>query len=318
MKKILILILSLFVCFHSYSQKKKPKSIQQQADEYIIRFDKLSPIEKRQASANLVNSLNRMDSNSRALWLSALLIAESKIKKKPQEDPVMSDANIEKGIIKITKANMQAYYFDPMQDSLVSIKIIEKMSNKDWALRTNTILQNKIDTTKTYLASLKQERLDLKKKIPENYNYKNDPTDSLYDYRTRIEYLEQEIPDITNKLIHYPELLLKGISNDLDKINWEDEKPSSFLVEVISYPNDGLDNLKETHYFIGNYVKGRNFSISVDDDSGIMSSQDLNIDFIESIYEEGETIKISSRTDALKAFYKKYSYLENLHRYENY
>jgi hypothetical protein len=192
----------------------------------------------------------------KGIWLAVLKDTDEKTK-----PTSMSLENIENGIVRITKINIEAYFFDPKQDSLVSIKIIAKMSNKDWASKENVSIQKKIDSMTIVLAEFKKERLELKKFIPDNFNYQEIRNDTLNDtlYRTfdRIKELESKIPGLTTKLIHYLESFLKGISNDLYNVDWNDEKPSSFLVEVISKSNDELDNIPETHYFIGEYVQGK-------------------------------------------------------------
>ena len=316
-KIILSLILTLTVLSFSYGQKKQVKSAQQQANEYMLKFNKLSQAEKRQASIQLVNSLNRMDSHSKGIWLAALSAAENNTE--TMKDVELSSDDIEKKIIKITKINMQAYFFDPKQDSLISIKIIERMSNKDWATKVNSALQNKIDSVKIVLAAFKKERLDLKKKLPVNYNYKENPVDSLRKPYERVLELEYEIPDLTKKLIYYPDLLLKGFSGDNNPINWEDDKPSCFLVEVISKPNDGLDNLPERHYFVRKYVKGEFFRYATNNVIGSANSVDFDIKYVNEIlyYDPGSdeiSNDIVKKEDALKLFYGRYNNLENLNR----
>lgn len=308
MKKIFFtLFISLLSTTAFYSQKKPTKTIQQQANEYKIWFEKLNPNQKRDAARNLVLKLNNMPPEYKGIWLAVIMDMEKETK-----PTSMSLENIEKGIIRITKINMEAYFFDPKQDSLVSIKIIEKMSNKDWALKENTVIQKNIDSITIVLAELKKERLELKKTLPENYNYEETPIDSLYKPYYKIKELEREIPRLTTKLVHYPEKILKGISDDFDKINWNDEKPSSFLVEVISKPNDGLDNIPETNYFIGEYIQGKEFWIKMNKyGNPMMTSQDLNIDFliVKNDSDENRSTGITAKQKAYKFFFRKYSYL---------
>jgi hypothetical protein len=94
----------------------------------------------------------------KGIWLAVLKDTDEKTK-----PTSMSLENIEKGIIRITKINIEAHFFDPKQDSLVSIKIIELMSTKDWALKENTVIQKKIDSITIVLSEFKKERLELKK-----------------------------------------------------------------------------------------------------------------------------------------------------------
>lgn len=295
--KILIIVALMFTLI-TYSQKKPTKTIQQQANEYKIWFEKLNPYQKRDAARNLVLKLNNMPPEYKGIWLAVLTDKETK-------PTSMSLSEIEKGIIKITKVNIEAHFFDPKQDSLISIKIIEKMSNKDWALKENAVIQKKIDSITIVLAELKKERLELKKMIPENFNYHETKNDTLYNAHFRIQELENEIPILTTELVHYPDDFLKGISDDYNKINWSDEKPYKFLVEVISLPNDGLDNIPETHYFIGNYKQGKQFSINMNQyGSRMMPSQDLNINIIKKDYRDDE--KFSAKQVAYKHFYTYY------------
>lgn len=202
---------------------------------------------------------------------------------------------------------MEAHFFDPKQDSLLSIKIIEKMSNKDWALKENLFTQKKIDSITIVLTELKKERLELKKMIPENYNYKEKPIDSLYKPFYKIKELEKEIPILTTELVHYPDNFLTGISDNYDKINWDDEKPQKFLVEVISLPNDGLDNNPEAHYFIGKFKPGKEFWISTNNHGGAMISQNLGTTLIKKNDQDNiESTAITKKKDAYKEFYSHY------------
>lgn len=300
MKKIFFtLFISLLSTTAFYSQKKPTKTIQQQANEYKIWFEKLNPYQKRDAARNLVLKLNNMSPEYKGIWLAVLTD-----KDKETKPTSMSLPEIEKGIIKITKINIEAHFFDPKQDSLVSIKIIEKMSNKDWALKENAVIQKKIDSITIVLAELKKERLELKKMIPENYNYEETPVDSLYKPFYKIKELEREIPILTTKLVHYPDDFLKGTSNDSYKTNWQDEKPYKFIVEVISLPNDGLDNIPEAHYFIGNYKQGKEFRISTNNHDGSIYSQNLDTHLVEKDYHNDKNL--SNKQVAYKHFYKYY------------
>ena len=303
MKIKILFIVALMFSSVSYSQKKPTKTIQQQANEYIIWFEKLNFAQKKEAARNLVFKLNNMPSESKGIWLAALDAAEKK--NITIKDTSMSAENIEKGIIRITKINMEAHFFDPKQDSLLSVKIIEKMSNKDWASKENSVIQKKIDSITIILAGLKKERLELKKMIPENFNYQVTKNDTLYNAYFRIKELERKIPSLTTELVHYPDDFLKGISGDYNKINWSDEKPYKFLVEVISLPNDGLDNIPEAHYFVGNYKQGKEFSINMNQyGSRMMPSRDLNINIIKKDYRDDE--KFSAKQVAYKHFYTYY------------
>lgn len=300
MKIKFLFIFALMFSLISYSQKKPTKTIQQQANEYKIWFEKLNVYQKRDAAKNLVLKLNNMPPEYKGIWLAVLKDTDEKTK-----PTSMSLENIEKGIIKITKINMEAHFFDPKQDSLVSIKIIEKMSNKDWASKENSVIQKKIDSITIVLSEFKKERLELKKMIPENFNYQETKNDTLYNAYFRIKELERKIPSLTTELVHYPDDFLKGISDDYNKINWSDEKPYKFLVEVISLPNDGLDNIPEAHYFIGNYKQGKQFSINMNQyGSRMMPSQDLNINIIKKDYRDDE--KLSAQQVAYKHFYMYY------------
>jgi hypothetical protein len=304
MRKIFFtLFISLLSTTAFYSQKKPTKTIQQQANEYKIWIEKLNVYQKSDAARNLVLKLNNMPPEYKGIWLAVLKDTDEKTK-----PTSMSLENIENGIIRITKINMEAHFFDPKQDSLVSIKIIEKMSNKDWALKKNTVIQKKIDSITIVLAELKKERLELKKMIPENYNYEETPIDSLYKPFYKIKELEKEIPSLTTELVHYPDDFLKGVSDDYHKINWDDEKPYKFLVEVISLPNDGLDNIPEAHYFVGKYNQGKQFSIDMNQyGSRMMPSQDLDINLIKENEEnEHDDEKLSAKQLAYKHFYKYY------------
>lgn len=301
MRKIFFtLFISLLSTTTFYSQKKPTKTIQQQANEYKIWFEKLNVYQKRDAARNLVLKLNNMPPEYKGIWLAVLKDTDEKTK-----PTSMSLENIEKGIIKITKINIEAHFFDPKQDSLVSIKIIEKISNKDWALKENTVIQKKIDSITIVLSEFKKERLNLKKSIPENFVYEETKNDTLYNAYFRIKELERKIPSLTTELVHYPDDFLKGISDDYHKINWDDEKPYKFLVEVISFPNDGLDNIPEAHYFVGNYKQGKEFSIDMNQyGSRMMPSQDLDINLIEKDYRDNE--KLSAKQVAYKHFYTYY------------
>jgi hypothetical protein len=159
-KRIILrkIFFTIFISFLSttafYSQKKPTKTIQQLANEYKIWFEKLNVYQKRDAARNLVQKLNSMPPECKGIWLAVL-----KDKKKETTPISMSSEDIEKGIIRITKINIKAHFFDPVQDSLVSIKIIAKMSNKDWALKENTVIQKNIDSIKIVIEEFKKERL---------------------------------------------------------------------------------------------------------------------------------------------------------------
>lgn len=298
-----MVLVALVISSISYSQKKPTKTIQQQANEYKIWFEKLNVYQKRDAARNLVLKLNNMPPEYKGIWLAVLKDTDEKTKLTS-----MSLENIEKGIIKITKINIEAHFFDPKQDSLISIKIIEKMSNKDWAFKENTIIQKKTDSITIVLAELKKERLELKKMIPENYNYEETPIDSLYKPFYKIKELERQIPSLTTELVHYPDDFLKGISDDYIKINWDDEKPHKFLVEVISLPNDGLDNNPVAHYFIGKYNQGKEFWIATNNHDGAMISQNLGTTLIKkNDLDSIESIAITERKEAYKEFYSHYN-----------
>jgi hypothetical protein len=295
----------------SFSQKKQVKSTEQQAKEYMIKFMSLNQAQKAQASRELAYFLNNTDSQTKVIWLRAM----EPYNDKPKTTNTLSSEEIEKGIIAITKINIVAHFFDLKQDSLVSIKIIKKMSNKDWALKENVIIQKKIDSVTIFLAELKKERLNLKKSLPENYNYEETPIDSLSKSYYRIKELEGVIPRLTTELIHYPDFILKG---NYENINWDDEKPRDFLVEVISLPNDGLDNNIEKHYFTGKYEEGRVFSIEKDRNGHyLMNSKDLCTELMNKKDEFGRNsdLPITKEEDAYKVFNAKYSSLSKRYPY---
>lgn len=309
MKFIFTIFLITLVSTISFSQKKQVKSTEQQAKEYMIKFNSLNPAQKRQASNELAYFLNNTDSQTKVIWLRAL----EPYKDKPKATSLSSE-EIEKGIIEITKVNIGAHFFDPKQDSLVSIKIIKKMSNKDWALKENLIIQKKIDSITIFLAELQKERLNLKKNLPDNYNYEETPIDSLRESYDRIKELEKEIPHLTTELIHYPDFILKG---NYENINWDDEKQRDFLVEVISFPNDGLDNNIEKHYFKGEYEQGTEFWISRDPyRNSLMISKNLNTELMnKGDVRRNKDLPVTNEEDAYEIFYAKYSYLSKLYPY---
>ena len=73
MKKIFFtLFISLLSTTAFYSQKKPTKTIQQQANEYKIWFEKLNPYQKRDAARNLVLKLNNMSPEYKGIWLAVL------------------------------------------------------------------------------------------------------------------------------------------------------------------------------------------------------------------------------------------------------
>lgn len=72
MKKKNLIIVALMFSIISYSQKKPTKTIQQQANEYKIWFEKLNVYQKRDASSNLVLKLNNMPPEYKGIWLAVL------------------------------------------------------------------------------------------------------------------------------------------------------------------------------------------------------------------------------------------------------
>lgn len=69
MKIKILIILALMFSLISYSQKKPTKTIQQQANEYMIWFEKLNVYQQRDAARNLVLKLNNMPPEQRGVWL---------------------------------------------------------------------------------------------------------------------------------------------------------------------------------------------------------------------------------------------------------
>ncbi|MFV5693126.1 hypothetical protein ACM55K_13960 [Flavobacterium sp. LT1R49] len=72
MKKKILIIVALMFSIISYSQKKPTKTIQQQANEYKIWFEKLNVYQKRDAARNLVLKLNNMPPEYKGIWLAVL------------------------------------------------------------------------------------------------------------------------------------------------------------------------------------------------------------------------------------------------------
>ena len=56
----------------SFGQKKQPKSIEQRAKEWILNFAKMNPMQKMQASKELVYFLNNTDGYTKGLWLASM------------------------------------------------------------------------------------------------------------------------------------------------------------------------------------------------------------------------------------------------------
>jgi hypothetical protein len=115
-------------------------------------------------------------------------------------------------------------------------------------------------------------------------------------------------------LIHYPDFILKG---NYENINWDDEKQRDFLVEVISFPNDGLDNNIEKHYFKGEYEQGTEFWISRDPyRNSLMISKNLNTELMnKGDVRRNKDLPVTNEEDAYEIFYAKYSYLSKLYPY---
>lgn len=72
MKIKFFVMLTLIFSIISYSQKKPTKTIQQQANEYKIWFEKLNVYQQRDAARNLVLKLNNMPPEQRGVWLAVL------------------------------------------------------------------------------------------------------------------------------------------------------------------------------------------------------------------------------------------------------
>lgn len=90
--KNVILILTLILTTISYGQKKTVKSIDQQAKEYIIKFEKLNQSQKRQESNRLVNFLNNTEPKTKGIWLAAL--EKYGAKDKPKENKEVSSNDV--------------------------------------------------------------------------------------------------------------------------------------------------------------------------------------------------------------------------------
>lgn len=72
MTKKIFFMVTLMFSINSYSQKKPTKTIQQQANEYKIWFEKLNIYQKRDAARNLVLKLNTMPPEQKGVWLATL------------------------------------------------------------------------------------------------------------------------------------------------------------------------------------------------------------------------------------------------------
>lgn len=269
-KSFLSVILIIFLCSFTFAQKKQPKTVQQQAKEFVAWFNTLNDIEKRSASKGLVDKLNSMDAQSKGIWLAALELA-SPTKKSEAKKVVLKPMDIQqidKELVQKTtdlissEPDSRYFYYNQKYSKLQSIIIKDRVSNKDRAEKYNAILQREMDSISIKLTEFKTERANLKAEIPEGYkpqyeddieydnqgNKINDPIKPKY---KRFNFLTSKIKQGTHDLADYPEKFLKGKGEQFD---WDDTTKSRFLIEVTILPLDGLEDSKPIVYkYIGKY-----------------------------------------------------------------
>lgn len=124
MKKIILILffnLSLPFCFYG---QKSAKNIEEEAKAWVVKFEKMDPLQKKQASNQLVIFLNNTDNYTKGLWLAHLKNLNETNDSKNQKSvtlKLVDSFDIDGAIIlNFTNDKGDEFQFNSIEESLVN------------------------------------------------------------------------------------------------------------------------------------------------------------------------------------------------------
>lgn len=124
MKKIILIFLLYFLQISNLFAQKTAKTVEEEAKAWIAKFEKMDPLQKKQASSQLANFLNNTDNYTKGLWLAHLKNLNETNNSKNQKNITLKLVNsfdVDGMIIlNFTNDNGEEFQFNSIEESLVN------------------------------------------------------------------------------------------------------------------------------------------------------------------------------------------------------
>ena len=124
MKKIILIFLLYFLQISNLFAQKTAKTVEEEAKAWIAKFEKMDPLQKKQASSQLANFLNNTDNYTKGLWLAHLKNLNETNDSKNQKNitlRLVDSFDVDGLIILIfTNDKGEEFQFNSIEESLVN------------------------------------------------------------------------------------------------------------------------------------------------------------------------------------------------------